>query len=165
MGLALEVGVLADLKGTDDKASVFGLHGEQFEIINKAVRADGLGEHIEPQEPNETFSCGMLGYSGPHYLRRIAAHLALGKPIPPRHKHADKDPLVYGEYCSRHCPSQAHALPTVPGTMAIRTGDHSLLAVFRGAPGAVGALLGLVVAARGEVLMRFDRQVWRRQGR
>ena len=35
MGLALEVGVLADLKGTDDEASVSALHGEQFEIINK----------------------------------------------------------------------------------------------------------------------------------
>jgi hypothetical protein len=33
MGLALEVGVLADLKGTDDEGSVTALHGEQFEII------------------------------------------------------------------------------------------------------------------------------------
>ena len=102
MGLALEVGVLADLKGTDDEASVSALHGEQFEIINKFLRADGLREHIEPHEPNETFSCGMLGYSGLHHLRRVAAHLALGKPIPPPgNKDADKDPLLYGEYWQR----------------------------------------------------------------
>ena len=102
MGLALEVGVLADLKGTDDEESVSTLHNEQFEIINKALRADGLGEHIEPQEPSETFSCGMFGYSGLHYPRRIAAHLALGKPIPPPgDQHADKDPLLYGEYWQR----------------------------------------------------------------
>jgi hypothetical protein len=102
MGLALEVGVLADLKGTDDEASVSALHCEQFEIINKALRADGLAEHIEPQEPNETFSCSMFGYSGLHYLRRMAAHLALGKPIPaPGDQHADKDPLLYGEYWHR----------------------------------------------------------------
>lgn len=98
MGLALEVGVL----GTDDEASVSALHGEQFEIINKFLRADGLREHIEPHEPNETFSCGMLGYSGLHYLRRVAAHLALGKPIPPPgNKDADKDPLLNGEYWQR----------------------------------------------------------------
>ena len=95
MGLALEVGVLADLKGTDDEGSVTALHGEQFEIINKFLRADGLREHIEPQEPNETFLCGMLGYSGLHYLRRVAAHLALGKPIPPPgDKDADKDSMA-----------------------------------------------------------------------
>ena len=44
----------------------------------------------------------MFGYGGLHYLRRIAAHLALGKPLPPPgNENADKDPVLYQEYWER----------------------------------------------------------------
>jgi hypothetical protein len=103
MGLDLQVGVLAELKGTDDEPSVSAYYGEQFEIINKALRAEGLEEHVEPREPDETFSCQMYGYGGLHYLRRVAAHLASGRQVPPPgDRDADKDPILYQEYWRRH---------------------------------------------------------------
>jgi hypothetical protein len=102
MGLDLAVGVLADLKGTDDEPSGSAFYAEQFAIINGVLRAEGLAEHVEPREPHETFSCDMYGYSGLHYLRRVAAHLALGRAIPPPgDRDADKDPMLYGEYWER----------------------------------------------------------------
>jgi hypothetical protein len=39
---------------------------EQFELISACLGAEGLGGRVEPQKPNETFSCGMLGYGGLH---------------------------------------------------------------------------------------------------
>ena len=100
MGLALEVGVLADLKGTDEEAS--SSYWAQFEIINRVLRAEGLADHSEPQEPDETFSCFMLGYGGLHYLRRVAAHLALDRRTPPPgDKDADKDPILHEECWER----------------------------------------------------------------
>ena len=46
------------------------------------LRSEGLEEHVEPDEVDDIFSCHMLNYTGIHYLRRIAVHLALGKPNP-----------------------------------------------------------------------------------
>ena len=100
MGLGLEVGVLADLRGTDEEG--FSSYHEQFEILNEVLRAEGLAEHAEPQELEDGFSCAMFGYSGLHYLRRVAAHLALGKPIPPPGDgDAYKDPILNQDYWDR----------------------------------------------------------------
>jgi len=102
-GTGPRVGVLAELKGTDAEPSVSTYYGEQFEIINKILRAEGLAEHVEPLEPEETFSCQMYGYSGLHYLRRVAAHLALGRRVPPPGDgDAAKDPILYQEYWRRY---------------------------------------------------------------
>jgi hypothetical protein len=81
MGLNLEVGILADLKEADDDG--FAYFKEQFKILNQVLSGAGLGTHVEPEELDEVFSCDMYGYSGLHYLRRIGAHLALGRPTPP----------------------------------------------------------------------------------
>jgi hypothetical protein len=78
MGLDLEVGILADFKEAD--AEGFAYFKEQFGILNQFLSDAGLGTHVEPEELDEVFSCRMYGYSGLHYLRRIAAHLALGGP-------------------------------------------------------------------------------------
>jgi hypothetical protein len=103
MGLDLQVGVLAELKGTDDELSVSAHCAGQFEIINKVFRAEGLAEHVEPRAAEETFSCQMYGYGGLHYLRRVAAHLALGRQIPPPgNQDAAKDPILYQEYWRRY---------------------------------------------------------------
>jgi hypothetical protein len=80
MGLALEVGILADLKDADEEG--YASYLDEFETLNKVLHSAGLGEHVEPDELDEIFSCDMLSYSGIHYLRRIAVHLALGKPTP-----------------------------------------------------------------------------------
>src|SRR5262245_14801624 len=80
MGLSLEVGILADLKENDEEG--YASFVDEFQSLNNVLRSEGLAEHVEPDELDEVFSCDMLGYSGIHYLRRIAVHLALGKPTP-----------------------------------------------------------------------------------
>src|SRR5262249_3659514 len=100
MGLALEVGGLADLKEADEEG--FERLKEQFGIVNQVLSGAGLPTHIEPEELDEGCSCGMYGYSGLHYLRRVAAYLALGRPIPPPgDKNAAKDPVLHGDYYKR----------------------------------------------------------------
>ena len=80
MGLALEVGILADLKDADEEG--YASYVDAFEKLRTVLRSVGLEEHVEPDEVDDIFSCDMLGYSGIHYLRRIAAHLAFDRPIP-----------------------------------------------------------------------------------
>jgi hypothetical protein len=80
MGLALEVGILADLKDADEEGYAHDV--DEFESLNNVILSEGLGEHVEPDELDGIFSCDMLSYTGIHYLRRIAVHLALGKPTP-----------------------------------------------------------------------------------
>jgi hypothetical protein len=62
----------------------------------------GLPAHVEPEELDEVFSCNMLGYSGLHYLRRVGAHIALGRTIPPPgDNNAANDPILAREYWDR----------------------------------------------------------------
>jgi len=97
MGLALEVGILADLKEAD--AEGFAYFKELFGILNQVLSEAGLGTHLEPEELNEVFSRGMYGYSGLHYLRRIGAYLALGRPLPPPGDYeAANDPVLDRDY-------------------------------------------------------------------
>jgi hypothetical protein len=97
MGLALEVGILADLKKAD--AEGFAYFKEQFGILNQVLSDAGLKMHVEPEELDEVFSCGMYGYGGLHRLRRVGAYLALDMPIPPPgDKEAAKDPILQREY-------------------------------------------------------------------
>ena len=80
MGLALEVGILADLKDANEEG--YASYVDAFEKLRIVLRSEGLEEHVEPDEVDDIFSCDMLSYTGIHYLRRIAVHLALGKPNP-----------------------------------------------------------------------------------
>jgi hypothetical protein len=80
MGLALEVGILADLKDADEEG--YASYVDEFENLSNVLRSEGLREHIEPDELDEIFSCDMLSYTGIHYLRRIAVQLALSKSTP-----------------------------------------------------------------------------------
>lgn len=97
MGLELEVGILSDLKEAD--AERFAYFKEQFGILNQVPSDAGLGTHVEPEELDKGSSCGMCGYSGLHYLRRIGAHFALGRPIPPPgDKGAAHDPVLERDY-------------------------------------------------------------------
>ena len=58
---------------------------QQVEAINGVLESFGLTPHHEPfdVEDESTLECEMIGYSGLHYLRRVAAYLALGKELPP----------------------------------------------------------------------------------
>jgi hypothetical protein len=80
MGLALEVGILADLKENDEEG--YASYVDAFEKLRIVLRSEGLEEHVEPDEVDDIFSCDMLSTSGIHYIRRIALHLALGRPTP-----------------------------------------------------------------------------------
>ena len=96
MGLALEVGYLADLLKNDaDGANWFRT---KMELINAYLTQVGLSAHNEPEEC-KTFSCDMFGYSGLHYLRRIAAHLDLKGSLPaPGNEKASHDPVLQEYY-------------------------------------------------------------------
>lgn len=102
MSFALEVGLLADLKDADEEA--FESQLEQFAIINKVLGANGLREHVEPQEleyPAYIHSENGFGYRQLHNLRWIAVRLALGKAVPIHsNDDAHKDPVLK-EYYSR----------------------------------------------------------------
>lgn len=92
MGLALEVGFLADMLENDEDGA------EWFETdidkLNGFIKSQGLKPHEEPRE-FEVFSCQMHGYSGLHYLRRIAAHLDLKGKLPePGDENASSDPVL-----------------------------------------------------------------------
>jgi hypothetical protein len=79
MGLSLEVGMLADLRENDFEG--YERYRNQFELLNEYLGEIGLPSHHEP-ENCEIWSCEMYGYSGLHYLRRIAAHIDLKGILP-----------------------------------------------------------------------------------
>ena len=83
MGLALCVGVPSEIRESDPEYVAY--FEEQVEAINGVLESFGLPPHREPfdVEDERTFECDMIGYSGLHHLRRLAAHLALGKELPP----------------------------------------------------------------------------------
>ncbi len=80
MGLSVEVGYLADLLANDEEGA--DLFREDMVSLNAYLASVGLPSHQEP-ERCDVFSCDMYGYSGLHYLRRIAAHLDLNGIMPP----------------------------------------------------------------------------------
>lgn len=83
MGLALCVGVPSEIRESDPEYVAY--FEQQVEAINGVLESFGLPPHREPfdVEDERTFECDMIGFSGLHYLRRLAAHLALGKELPP----------------------------------------------------------------------------------
>ena len=99
MGLSLSVGYLADVMTGDPEGSTEV--SRYFTRLNEALEAAGHKSHREPVELDESvrFSCDMWGYSGLHHLRRIAAHAALGLPMPPPiEKGATDDPVLKRYY-------------------------------------------------------------------
>jgi len=80
MGLSLEVGYLADLLKNDEEGAKW-FQGN-IQRLNTFLTSMNLPPHTEP-ERCDIFSCDMYGYSGLHYLRRIAAHLDLNSVLPP----------------------------------------------------------------------------------
>lgn len=92
MGLAIEVGYLADMLENDEEGA------KQFrEVLAKLERflpTQGLRPHVEPTDC-PVFSAEMFGYSGLHYLRRFAAHLNMRGRLPePGDEDAFKDAVL-----------------------------------------------------------------------
>jgi hypothetical protein len=96
MGLKLEVGILADLKGRD--ADGFEAHSAALERLSAHLVLIGLEAHVEPMDA-AVWSAEMIGYTGLYDLRRIAAHLDCDQPLPaPSAREAAKDQFLEGYY-------------------------------------------------------------------
>lgn len=91
MGLSLMVGILADLLEEDSEGAEHAV--EQFRVLNDYLTSVKLPVHREP-EKCEVWSADMLGYSGLHTLRRLAAHLDAGNPLPAPSDRASEDPVL-----------------------------------------------------------------------
>jgi hypothetical protein len=83
LGLALCVGVPSEIREGDPEYVAY--FEEQVEAVNGVLEQFELPPHREPfgLEDERTFECEMVGHDGLHYLRRLAAHLALGREMPP----------------------------------------------------------------------------------
>jgi hypothetical protein len=95
MGLTLVVGALAEALEQDAESAA--RLEEQFVAVNQALAAVGLPPHTEPRTlaPERRFMADMYGYSGVHYLRRIAAYVAAGRSLPrPGDDGASDDPVL-----------------------------------------------------------------------
>lgn len=96
MGLALEVGCLAGLIELDEEGADW--FREDMERLNRCLQQNGLEPHTEPEQC-EAWSCDMFGYSGLHYLRRIAAHWDIHGRLPtPGDDDASSDPVLADYY-------------------------------------------------------------------
>ena len=95
MGLTLVVGALAEAHELDGENAA--RLEAQFAAVNKALVAAGLPTHSEPTSlaAERRWSGDMYGYSGVHYLRRIAAYVAAGRSLPrPGDDGASDDPVL-----------------------------------------------------------------------
>ena len=98
MGLAVHVGILLDVAESD--AEMLDDLREEFVNVNTVLAENGLPTYDEPEAGSwKPLSFDMHGYSGLHYLRRIAAHLAAGRPLPsPGDDGASSDPVQEAYY-------------------------------------------------------------------
>jgi len=98
MGLAVFVGMLVDAAESDPE--LFDSMREDLANANAVLAEHGLPTYDEPETAAwEPLSFDMYGYSGLHYLRRIAAHLAAGRTLPsPGDDDASDDPVQEAYY-------------------------------------------------------------------
>ena len=95
MGLALEVGIISDLEENDPEGAEYFAEG--LRAANRLLENAGLPTHTE-RPVNDVWSGEMYGYSGLHYLRRIAAHVDAGLDIPEPGNDSNIDDPVHEQY-------------------------------------------------------------------
>jgi hypothetical protein len=79
MGLSIEVGIVADLLVNDEEGAEH--FQQEFSALSRHLTSIHLQPHVEPPDV-EVWSGDMHGYSGLHYLRRLAAHLHYTQTLP-----------------------------------------------------------------------------------
>ncbi len=94
MGVSLSVGYLAWLNKEDADPEATTWLRESLVHVNRVLRANGLPEHVEPEELPKLSDRGLLGfpYSWLHYLRRAVAYA--------RQAPAEFGPLPAGQQAS-----------------------------------------------------------------
>jgi hypothetical protein len=98
MGLNVVVG--AFLSFDEDPEALTDMRTD-FAAVNEVLREHGLPEHHEPERADwEPVDHDMWGYSGLHYLRRVAAHLAVRgeMPDPGTQETVDEDDVMEQYY-------------------------------------------------------------------
>ena len=98
VGLAVHVGILLDIAESDPE--MLEEFREDFANANAVLTENGLPTYEEPVDGSwQPLSFDMYGYSGLHYLRRVAAHLAAGRGLPPPgDDDASSDPVQEAYY-------------------------------------------------------------------
>jgi hypothetical protein len=106
MGLAVEVGALKSLVENDPEGAEW--FRNQVDVMNQVLRDAELPEHVEPTNGAiEVVSYELFGYSGLHYLRRVAVHLAATGRLPrPGNEEAPSDPLLARAYVDLDRPAK-----------------------------------------------------------
>ncbi|HLX70643.1 MAG TPA: hypothetical protein VKV04_13535 [Verrucomicrobiae bacterium] len=96
MGLSIEVGLVADLLVNDEEGAEE--IQQQFAELSRYLTSIGLQPHVDPPDV-EVWSGDMFGYSGLHYLRRLAAHLHYTQKLPePGDDDSADDPVLQRYY-------------------------------------------------------------------
>jgi hypothetical protein len=125
VGLALEVGMLADLLVNDEEGAEW--FRESLASLNELLTKAGLPAHAEPTQ-TDVMSASTYGYSGLHYLRRCAAHLQYSGQIPQRLPADDpsSDPLLV-RYGNAFVDENIDAEPGVFAKPSDRQFDHLIM--------------------------------------
>lgn len=126
MGLALEVGMLADLIVNDDEGAEW--FREDLKKLDGVLAKAGFAAHAEPTE-SAVHSTSTYGYSGLHYLRRCAAHLQYNGRLPPPlapNEQAMHDPL-YVRYSAEFVDENDGAEPGALAKSSTRLFDHLIM--------------------------------------
>jgi len=98
MGLDVGVGWLARWSRELDEEEFQGFR-EPYDSLNELLAEAGVPRHHEPLDipEDQTFDAQMIGYSGLHTVRRLAAYYALERRLPPepgRRVDASKDAVL-----------------------------------------------------------------------
>lgn len=126
MGLALEVGMLADLIVHDEEGAQW--FREDLAKLDGVLQRAGLAAHVEPAD-SAVHSASTYGYSGLHYLRRCAAHLQYNGRLPPPlapDEQAMHDPR-YTQYSAEFVDENDGAEPGTFAKPSPRLFDHLIM--------------------------------------
>ena len=125
MGLNLVVGILAELQETDPEGA--DDVRKEIDSLNRFLESEGLPKHVEPIDC-PVGGGEMYGYSGLHYLRRIAAHLDLhGELPPPGDQNSSDDKAIEAYYANFENPEVSFFSRLLGRKGFTRTFDHLLI--------------------------------------